>query len=733
ALPLGGYCDVTTRGGPERLLPSQFALDPDEFVRRFAAHELLYFKREEPHAAVRPERVIVLDQGARTWGSVRLALAAAALALLKVDPKRCGRAQLFATSAGGAVPLSDPDPDPVADRLEASDLTPHPAECLATALGSGTGAPRDIVVLTHPRTLGEPEVVKVAGGHVPGDRVFAVTVDDSGRAQLVQWGAGGAVAVRTFRVDLQAAEAARPEGEGPPAPVPANRSAVPWSGDVEPVPFPFRPGIVSEPHHFGFESDNEWLAAAGRDGVLHRLTLDGQPPEVLPRAYRNGAVLKRVDAVLGVRGGVVVCGRMVVTDAPTVPAPAPLSVTLHTTGGPALSAGTSPPPAREQFVAAHYDHATRHVTLHTLGPIVDASAQWSAHPDLHCVAVRAKGNWGCALDLGTRGRFPRSADLGAGGSTIISRACLAWDRAAAGARPHDLPILSELPPKDRATWNAPFLHLMKPHTLFLRSDASTPRQFAPRQEGKPLLAGADLRRAQLAGDTLALSFAGTGEPRLLLLGATEGAVLGAVPHPLRNAFGLSADGRVLARCDTNHAVAVSHANAPAQSRATAPHAALHNGLGIELDAAPFRLTIAVGAYQHTFRIEDGALAHRSRWEAAPRTEPPKVVARHAPTDYDPVRFPLTEAVPAGRWVVVLDRLGQVLLYRGDGPLVAVFLVRRERAAAWCPGGTFWGDARLIGGPATPGAEQKIGRAITDAEGDRGDTVPAGSARSPDHP
>jgi hypothetical protein len=66
ALPVGGYCDVTTRGDPGRLLPGQFALEPDEFVRRFAGNELLYFKREEPHQAVRPERVIVLDQGVRT-------------------------------------------------------------------------------------------------------------------------------------------------------------------------------------------------------------------------------------------------------------------------------------------------------------------------------------------------------------------------------------------------------------------------------------------------------------------------------------------------------------------------------------------------------------------------------------------------------------------------------------------------------------------------------------------
>jgi hypothetical protein len=99
ALPQGGYADVATRGDPERLLPGQFALDPDEFVRRFAENELLYFKREEPHAAEAPERVVVLDQGVRTWGGVRLALAAAALSLLRRNAKRFGPARLAATSA----------------------------------------------------------------------------------------------------------------------------------------------------------------------------------------------------------------------------------------------------------------------------------------------------------------------------------------------------------------------------------------------------------------------------------------------------------------------------------------------------------------------------------------------------------------------------------------------------------------------------------------------------------
>ena len=73
----GGYTDITTRGAPERILPIQFALDGEEFLRRFAERELLYFHREDVREPLTEELVILLDQGVRTWGDVRLLLSGA--------------------------------------------------------------------------------------------------------------------------------------------------------------------------------------------------------------------------------------------------------------------------------------------------------------------------------------------------------------------------------------------------------------------------------------------------------------------------------------------------------------------------------------------------------------------------------------------------------------------------------------------------------------------------------
>src|SRR5262249_8961718 len=101
-LAVGGYADVTTRGSPERLLPSQYALDGLEFVRRFAEHELLFFRREEPNEPAREELVILLDQGVRTWGGVRLALAGAVLAFAKLATRRKIALRFATTGNGGA-------------------------------------------------------------------------------------------------------------------------------------------------------------------------------------------------------------------------------------------------------------------------------------------------------------------------------------------------------------------------------------------------------------------------------------------------------------------------------------------------------------------------------------------------------------------------------------------------------------------------------------------------------
>ena len=239
--------------------------------------------------------------------------------------------------------------------------------------------------------------------------------------------------------------------------------------------------------------------------------------------------------------------------------------------------------------------------------------------------------------------------------------------------------------------------------------------FEPKRDGRPLLAGATVHQAQLAGDVLALTITRPGERRLVLFRGPDGRVLGEAGHDHRSApFALSADGRRIARRRGSREVVVSDTAGPAAAVAVATLAGLHNDLRIAFAGHPMGLLVWVGSFRHALWIAEGRLHHAQRQEG----EPAEIAHKHPttlPVSYDDSRFAARGAVEAGPWRAVPDRLGQVLLY-GPAGLVAAFLVRRVLAAAWIPGGVFWGSPALIGGPPTPDADLKIGRAIAAAAG-----------------
>jgi hypothetical protein len=239
--------------------------------------------------------------------------------------------------------------------------------------------------------------------------------------------------------------------------------------------------------------------------------------------------------------------------------------------------------------------------------------------------------------------------------------------------------------------------------------------FEPTRDGKPLLAGAEIRQAQLAGDVLALKLSRRHEQTLALFRGREGALLIEMTHASGAPFALSPDGRLLARGRGRREVVVTQTPGAGPPLAAAGLAGLHTGLGLFLAADPFRLTIRVGSFAHTFRLDGDRLSYASAWDPAyspPHRQSPGTL----PTEYDPGRFPPHAVVEAGPWRVAPDRLGQVLLFTEAGTLVAAFLVRRERWAVWAPGGVFWGDPALTGGPPSPAADEKLGRAIQAAGG-----------------
>jgi hypothetical protein len=684
ALPQGGYTDVTTRGEPERLLPGQFALEPDEFIRRFAERELLYFLREEPHQARRPERLVILDQGVRTWGGVRLALAAAALVFMRKEAKRVGRVRFATTAAPRPIDVQFTTVESLIGSLESSDLTATPAACLRDALlDADPEESRDVVLLTHPRALMENAVHSALADRAKLDRVFALTVDDRGRAELVQWREAGPDVVRRFKADLAAALAVEVRAEPSPA---VAFDARGWAGDVEPIPFPFRPGLVGSVERMVFDHDGEWLVAHGKLGMLTALA-EGTPAEILPRAFRDGLVLSRVDTVFGVPGGIVACGTLT-----------------------SMRSGAMPP---VRSVVAHYDRRSRTVRLHDLGPVV-VDGQWSVIPKWNCVEIAQPGLGGGAI-----------VDLSTNEICIYSQAVeRRWPSRINPLKDPDLDDRSEPPRElhvypvdDEGPWRVPSLLrvanglVMQLGHRHLLAKQGVETRVMPVQDGKFLLNDAEVVRAVFARNTLALALKRAGELRLVAINVSENRILSEAKLTSAHDFTLSTDGLKIACIrSSNRALAIHAVSDLGRPRAETRSAGLHDKVQVWVRPNG-SLQIAIGTHIHTFDAGVGVLDHQVlRGNPAAESDPAAQLL-HLPTRYDWSRFPPLESAGGRHLAAIVDRFGQVVVYRRSGELAAIIVVCRERAAAWIPGGVFWGDPGLIGGPASPNAAAKIGAAL----------------------
>ena len=696
-LPLGGYSVVANRGQPEQILPGQFALDMDEFLRRFAERELLYFHREEPHAPTAREMVLLVDQGVRTWGDVRVVLAAAALALGRLADRR-GLLLRIATTGneGEAVEAAGMGSEALGSLLEASDLTPSPAPALGRVLARGLEdqVPRDVLLLTHPRSLAEPDVAASARALAVGTRLFAVAVDPGGDVVLSELRHGAPVAIGRCRVEV---------GEGSePATSPTESVPVeprPWRGDVESIGFPFPIGATEriDDRLFAFDDAGGSILLADGFGMLRVWQVDGSGAEMLPRAIVEGRALGEVEAVVGVAGGFVVTGHV---------------------GGFA--------------VAAHYDLAGRTCTAHVLG-LPRVPMAWSYIRELHAVVACHDGATVLAIDLGAardRATYPRQGNSS-------TRARDAYQRAE--QFPPELLVIPEgdtLPMRGRALCLRP-----GSGAIGIREEPERWRQFIPLADGRPKFKGAQVLRARWHGDVLAVAV-GLADGRRVLhaFSASDSwPSLGefALARDVRD-FALSRDGRRLAWRVGGRQIGIHGVDGAGLSPLITPKGRVHDRLDVEFH----RKFLAVQAGRH---------AHLVRWDRGPlefaRTEGPvrKIVAREfekseraltrlvarvseivtsaslggdkwRKDSYDETRFFATASVFGLKLAV--DRLGQVAI-SGRSGLICMFFIFRDQIAAWAPDGTRLGPMSILGRPPTPDGAERIGAMLRAAMQDEG--------------
>jgi hypothetical protein len=698
-LPIGGYSDIVTRGEVEHLLPTQFALDELEFLRRFAEKELLFFRREEPPAQNRQELVVLLDQGVRTWGDVRLVLSAAALAFGKQAIAR--KTPFFLATTGNHGKVVEPtgeDGEALGQLVEASDLSLNPGLALEQTLETPSEALRDVVLLTHPRNLREEDVLSAARRVGVNDRLFAVALDAHGQVEVSEIRRGTPIKVRQFHVDFA-------PSQPKPRPKPASDApGTPWTGDVETIPYPFRLG--TEPHvtHLDFDYGGEWLLTVSGQRLLHLWKLDGLAQEMLPAPYRDPK-LGPVGTVLGVIG--VLAGFV-------------LAVRCN-----------------GRLVLAHYDLARRHCRLLALDPYPYDKANLYYQRDTHCVLV---------LDMYRRAT--KTVDLRLDHlhvAPILDASATALDEKPLSNRQlpafnRELPWFNYSPGREYYPpgWTDQAYGEYDGITgkLIVHQSMGGPsRTIMPIMDGARCLKHSALHNLQLAGDIVAMRVKRQDIGECITLArSSDGAIVREYPvvrnkHKIARHL-LSFDGSRIALLRSDHRVEVEPV-----SDSSLPSLTTRVG-GFTMEALLYVGTHCVllnlgssRQFWHLFDWAGGKLEHhylRTPIRHDERRGTPAFPIKGSRTPYKPGgtelwpgcglqdRGRFLECVQRGLWFV-LDRFGQVAILDQGEQVLAMFVAFRDRHAAWMPDGTRCGSLTLSLGHATPDAAEKIGRALLIAE------------------
>ena len=329
---------------------------------------------------------------------------------------------------------------------------------------------RDVVLLTHPRNLREADVL-TAARRFGRDRLFVVTLDAHGEAEVSEVRRGAPIRLRHFHVEFV------PSLPTPQIHLPkADAKFLSWTGEVETIPFPFRLGTEAHVKFFDFDFEGRWLLTVSGQACLHLWHLDGTRQETLPRPCLL-TVMKEINGLQGVRGGFVVTG----------------SLASHT-------------------ILAHFDVVRRHCTLYRVFHTAKSVDCYCATEQNNVIVSDPETGMKRIIDLDTETLHDVHADLPA-------RVNLAWSKYSSGKvslrdRIFVHPYLAPLSQKYLVTSATlyPNVH-MDPASgeieFFFNSGRVSPNlsdlAMTPVSNGKPCFQGADhFVNAQQAGSILAL-------------------------------------------------------------------------------------------------------------------------------------------------------------------------------------------------------------------------------------
>ena len=446
-------------------------------------------------------------------------------------------------------------------------------------------------------------------------------------------------------------------------------------------------------------------------GLLCTFRIDGTDSETLPRPMFNGEVIRPLKSVIGVAGGFVLLG-----------------------GAP------------ENLLLAHYDFPTRTCTVHAPEKS-DSSRSLFYYPDLHTIAIRpaSPGYVYRAVDLAESGPAAfttwRAEQAGLRTSTVKTYPLLdqgTWPERA----PYPMPDVDWEVPSARSWAQLPPLPIrLDPQTgvleyqLPIRRDPQTGaperRSLTPMSDGQPALRSPDARivSVHMGGDVLALQVAGCSVANLWFISMTRAAVIGTLrPMPgvqELGRFALSRDGSRIARWVGRAQV---YANDVPGDRPPVFVSCLEV-LSLHL-ASLGRSCLLVREH---LRVNESPLRHalirwdRERLEVNRKDHPTQVFQQLGGVVAESGELPVQTSgwawvrhrfgrqVKHGALRILLDGFNHVAVLGRDDRLIAMFFIGDEDFAAWMPDGTCLGTSRLIGGPPTKAAAERIAAALRSAE------------------
>ena len=284
----GGVSDLSNRGQVDRLLLSELAHDGDVLTARVALGQALYLRRETPPTVPPEDRLLLIDTGLRTWGTPRLLIAAAAIALSDEDDTRAMRiegdrlTEVDLLTREGVVGL-----------LGSLDAREHPADAIAALAKANAIADQTRCVLLTTDQTAADERTDAALRDARLDDMVVVAVSREGRVELRERTRFGDRTLRSIALDLDRLL-------GPPTPnaksLRDTAADLPSVLATEPFPLPV-PYVPTGENAFGFldppfTPDNRTLWVVTHDRRLleldHIRTVDLDVDNADPDGGRSG-------------------------------------------------------------------------------------------------------------------------------------------------------------------------------------------------------------------------------------------------------------------------------------------------------------------------------------------------------------------------------------------------------------------------------------------------------------